>query len=178
LLIFKHQLLSDEVSIPPFSSSAFSCHSSLLGTHLLLAQLPTEQDCLGAIPICGPVWSTESSTLGTGNYPDEDNPGTCLVPGEYTAPGLCLLLLLPAILLFAITPGRSTADYDWSLYNLTNASCQDIPTNDAINGQLQFIAIWYTGISSTGTGNFNGPGPTFAFNYLLPVTAGEIYTLT
>jgi hypothetical protein len=32
------------------------------------AQTPTEQDCLGAIPICDFIWSTGSSTLGSGNY--------------------------------------------------------------------------------------------------------------
>ncbi len=149
----------------------------LFATHHVLAQLPTEQDCLGAIAICGPVWSTESSTLGTGNYPDEDNPGTCLVPGEYNSTWFVFTVVTSGDLAFAITPVDPGADYDWSLYNLTNASCEDIPTDDGIMASCNSSQWGYTGISSTGIGNFNGPGNTFPFNYLLPVTAGEIYTL-
>ncbi len=141
------------------------------------AQLPTEQDCLGAIPICGPIWTTESSTLGTGNYPDEDNPSTCLVPGEYNSTWFVFTVVTSGDLAFAITPVDPTADYDWSLYNLTNASCQDIPTDDALQVSCNSSQYGYTGISVDGVGNSNGPGPTNAFNYLLPVNAGEIYTL-
>ena len=122
----------------------------LFATHHVLAQLPTEQDCLGAIAICGPVWSTESSTLGTGNYPDEDNPGTCLVPGEYNSTWFVFTVVTSGDLAFAITPVDPGADYDWSLYNLTNASCEDIPTDDGIMASCNSSQWGYTGISSTG----------------------------
>ncbi|HUM48547.1 MAG TPA: hypothetical protein PLD84_16560, partial [Chitinophagales bacterium] len=42
---------------------------------------------------------------------------------------------------------------------------------------MQFFPIWFTGISPTGVGNWNGPGPTNAFNALLNVNAGETYVL-
>jgi len=162
-----------------FSAIKFFIFTFLLTSFAVisLAQIPTEQDCLGAIAICGPTWSTSSSTIGTGNYPNENNPNTCLVPGEYNSTWFVFTVITSGDLAFAITPVDPTADYDWSLYNLTNASCLDIPTDDALQVSCNSSEYGYTGISSTGVGNSNGPGATNAFNYLLPVNAGEIYTL-
>ena len=112
-------------SIAIFFSSFFIISNSQ-------AQLPTEQDCLGAIPICDFVWSISSSTLGVGNYPNENNPFTCLVPGEFNSTWFVFTVVQSGDLAFTVNPIDVTADYDWSLYNLTNASCEDILTNDAL----------------------------------------------
>jgi hypothetical protein len=32
------------------------------------SQIPTNQDCLGAIPICEPIYTTTDAYLGVGNY--------------------------------------------------------------------------------------------------------------
>jgi gliding motility-associated-like protein len=144
---------------------------------IVKAQLPTEQDCAGAIPICDFISTTSSSTLGAGNYLNENNPATCLVPGEFNSTWFVFTVVQSGDLAFTIIPIDLTADYDWSLYNLTNASCSDIPTNDALQVSCNSSQYGVTGISSTGIGNSNGPGPTNAFNYLLPVNAGETYTL-
>jgi hypothetical protein len=49
----------------------------------ILAQVPTVQDCLGAIPICQNSYSTTNSYTGIGNYGNEINNATsCLDPGE------------------------------------------------------------------------------------------------
>ena len=37
------------------------------------AQVPTVQDCMGAIPLCFDTYSTAASYSGTGNYPGEIN---------------------------------------------------------------------------------------------------------
>ncbi|MCY7408860.1 MAG: gliding motility-associated C-terminal domain-containing protein [Chitinophagales bacterium] len=141
------------------------------------AQIPTEQDCLGAIPICGPVYVTPSSTFGTGSYPNEDPPSTCLIPGEYNSQWFIFTVITSGNLAFTTTPVNVNADYDWALYNLTNATCADIPLNSALSVSCNSSMWGVTGISSTGIGNYNGPGFTNAFNYLYPVTAGETYVL-
>lgn len=149
----------------------------LLFSSQLKSQIPTDQDCLGAIPICGPVYTTPSSTFGAGNYLNEDGPGTCLVPGEWNSLWFVFTVITSGNIAFTIFPVSPFADYDWALYNLTNASCADIPTNNSLMVSCNSSQYGVTGISSFGIGNWNGPGPTNAFNYLLAVTAGETYTL-
>ncbi|MCF8388889.1 MAG: hypothetical protein K9G58_02570 [Bacteroidales bacterium] len=53
----------------------------------LFAQQPTDQDCLGAIPVCDSTYYQPNSYVGTGNYPNEiptggGCPGNCLSQGE------------------------------------------------------------------------------------------------
>ncbi|MDW8393596.1 MAG: gliding motility-associated C-terminal domain-containing protein [Chitinophagales bacterium] len=144
---------------------------------LSYAQTPTNQDCLGAIPICSPVYVTTSATFGTGNYPAEHPPSTCLIPGEYNSLWFIFTVISSGNLAFEIVPVSPFADYDWALYNLTNASCADIKTNSSLSVSCNSSQYGYTGISATGVGNWNGPGPTNAFNYLYPVNAGETYVL-
>lgn len=149
----------------------------IMFTRTTFAQIPTEQDCLGAIPICDFIWTTGSSTLGSGNYLNEVSPGTCLVSGELNSTWFTFTVINSGDLAFVITPIDLTADYDWALYNLTNASCEEIPTNGSLMASCNSSQYGVTGISSTGSGNWNGPGPTLAFNYLLPVAAGETFAL-
>src|ERR1043165_3661211 len=150
---------------------------SLLFSSQLKSQIPTDQDCLGAIPICGPQYSTPSSTFGSGNYPNEDGPGTCLVPGEFNSLWFVFTVITSGNLAFTIVPSSPFADYDWCLYNLTGATCADIQTNGSLMVSCNSSQYGITGISAAGIGNWNGPGPTNAFNYLLPVNAGETYVL-
>jgi gliding motility-associated-like protein len=141
------------------------------------AQIPTNQDCLGAIPICGPIYETASSTFGEGNYLAEDPPSTCLIPGEYNSLWFIFTVISSGDLAFTTYPVNPGADYDWALYNLTNATCEEILTNSSLSVSCNSSQYGVTGISSTGIGNWNGPGPTNAFNYLYPVVAGETYVL-
>lgn len=157
--------------------SLLLCMQILLSARTSFSQIPTEQDCLGAIPICDFVWTTGSSTLGSGNYLNEVSPGTCLVSGELNSTWFTFTVINSGDLAFVITPIDLTADYDWALYNLTNALCEEIPTNGSLMASCNSSEYGVTGISSTGSGNWNGPGPTLAFNYLLPVSAGETYAL-
>lgn len=53
----------------------------------LLSQVPTDQDCLGAIAVCEPYYNQGNSYEGTRNYPDEipqggGCPGNCMNDGE------------------------------------------------------------------------------------------------
>ena len=45
--------------------------------------VPNNQDCLGAIPVCQGIYVQNNSYIGTGNIPNEINPGnSCLLSGE------------------------------------------------------------------------------------------------
>lgn len=156
---------------------ALQCCCMLIPFQQSFAQIPTFQDCLGAIPVCNQVYNTPSSTFGTGNYPNEQGPGTCLIPGEFNSSWYTFNISSSGTFAFTITPVNAGADYDWAMYNLTNATCAEIQTNGSLMVSCNSSQWGFTGISATGVGNWNGAGPTNAFNYLLNVNAGETYVL-
>ena len=140
------------------------------------AQVPTPQDCLGAIPICQNIYTTGNSYLGSGNYPGEICPGTCLT-GEINSTWMTFTVQQSGNLNFTITPAIST-DYDWTVYNLTGTTCAAILTNPALmvscNSSAPFGA---TGTNAFSTLNFQGPGWGTAFNAPIPVLVGETYVI-
>lgn len=143
---------------------------------VLKSQVPTEQDCLGAILICDPIYTNNDLNLGQGNYLNEVGPGSCQIQGEINSTWLKFPVIASGDLAFTIYP-TSNMDFDWALYNLTYDSCVDIFTNGSLLVSCNSSQYAVTGISASGTGNWNSFGPTYAFNYLLPVNAGEWYYL-
>lgn len=147
------------------------------------AQAPTVQDCLGAIPICQNTYSTTNSYFGMGNYPNEIPWSGCLnLGGETNSVWYTFTVQTSGLFNFILTPNFLGDDYDWAVFNLTNASCSDLNS--------QFLSYLVscnssgntgaTGISSAmgGSGNSNGPGAgTNLYNGSLPVQAGETYVL-
>lgn len=131
---------------------------------------PTNQDCLGAIPVCQSQYVQNNSFTGEGNIPDEiDNTNSCLGSGELNDVWYTFTVQQSGLLNFSITPNQLTDDYDWAVYDLTNASCEDIATNPLLE-----ISCNYSGASGiTGangqTGSQNNPP--------IPVTAGQILVL-
>jgi hypothetical protein len=98
------------------------------------AQVPTVQDCLGAIRICQDVYVEHNSYSGSGNFPNEiynpagdcmqDCPGSCL-DGEQNSVWYMITIQNDGYLRFTIDPAGDD-DYDWALYDLTTYSCSDI----------------------------------------------------
>jgi len=90
------------------------------------------------------------------------------------------------ILRFTLTPNNSNNDYDWSVFNMTDADCSQLYPQ-AVNLQVScnsYGNLGYngpTGINTTlgNLSNCNGPSLTNGppFNKDLPVLAGD-YTLT
>ncbi|MCF8230368.1 MAG: gliding motility-associated C-terminal domain-containing protein [Bacteroidales bacterium] len=79
---------------------------------------------------------------------------------------------------FVITPNNYADDYDWAVYDLTNARCEDIYNQVA---QLQVSCNYSgddgpTGPNGQGSSNCHGAGPG-AFNALIPVSEGETYVI-
>ncbi|NNC82549.1 MAG: T9SS type B sorting domain-containing protein [Flavobacteriales bacterium] len=151
----------------------------------MVGQTPTDQDCLGAIPICEDIYVQDNAYSGEGNYPSELGLGLGCNFQETNSVWYTFTIQEDGLFSFILTPVEESDDYDWALFNLTDASCADIATDASLevscNSYGEFGNNGPTGISSAngGTGNSNGPGNTNGppFNADLPVSAGEVYAL-
>ena len=158
---------------------------------------PTEEDCLGAIPLCQDTYYNPSGTYGTGTYSNEINVGSseCLVQ-EMGGNWYTFTPETSGILNFTVTPDNAATvetDYDWVLFDLTNASCSDLTTGDPYNYMISANAAGNdgsspaynqgpTGISSSNaasTDNCVGPGTGSwnTFNPDVTVQQGNTYVL-
>jgi gliding motility-associated-like protein len=153
-----------------FNKSIFTLFLLLFIQLKSFAQVPTVQDCMGAIPICQGVYTQTNSYVGTGNFPNEINSGnSCLLSGEKNDVWYIFTVQSSGILNFTITPNIATDDYDWAVYNLTNNTCAQIFTIPSLEVSCNFSGL------SGPTGPNGLPGaqnnPPFA------VTAGQTYVL-
>ena len=147
----------------------------------LWAQLPPlqpEQDCINAIPICQNIYVQNDSYVGEGAIPDEITPSiSCLSGGEVNDVWYIFTVSSAGMLSFNITPNVMSNDYDWAVYNLTNAACSDIATNAALQVSCNFSgASGNTGPSQPGSPNSQGAGGS-PFNAPIPVSVGETYVI-
>ncbi|MFZ4520807.1 MAG: T9SS type A sorting domain-containing protein [Bacteroidales bacterium] len=149
---------------------------------------PTVQDCLGAIPVCQPVYTTTTSYTGHGNvYPEIRNNSLCplCMDGEKNDVFYIITVQTNGVLRFTLTPNNPANDYDWSLFNMTRAGCDQLYTN-ASSLQVSCNSYGATGTNGpTGINtllgnnlNCNGPGASGTkFNKDLSVNAGQTYLL-
>jgi hypothetical protein len=136
------------------------------------AQVPTVQDCLGAIPVCQDSIIQDSAFSGTGNYPNEITyPLSCLASGEKNDVWYTFTVQTTGILNFTITPNNSMDDYDWAVFDITNHKCEDIQT---INLQLSCNYAGNNGNNgATGANNGTNQQSSPAFS----VGNGHTYVL-
>jgi len=131
---------------------------------------PTNQDCLGAIAICQTVFEESNAYSGSGNVLNEINSTTsCLGSGEKNDVWYTFTVQTSGSLCFTITPNLASDDYDWAVFDLTNANCSDIFGNPALEVSCNFDPA--TG--ATGPNGLGGPQNESC----LTVTAGEIYVV-
>ncbi len=151
---------------------------------------PNEQDCLGAIPLCFNTYSTTNSYSGTGNYwneiptyggsmADDNCPGNCLLGGEVNDVWYTFTAQTSGTVSFIINPNNSADDYDWAVYDLTNANCIDIATNaDALQVSCNFCGTaGATGPSGASADDCQHGNSCTNYNDDLNVTAGETYVV-
>ncbi len=154
-----------------------------------LSRSPNNQDCLGAIPVCQPIYSTIASYIGCGNVcPEIHNNSVCplCMDGEINDVFYIITVQTDGILRFTLTPNNSSNDYDWSVFNMTESDCSQLYPN-AVELQVScnsYGVLGYngpTGINTAQSDNTdcNGPGTTNgpAFNKDLDVLAGETYLI-
>jgi gliding motility-associated-like protein len=150
----------------------------LLLPQIIRAQVPNNQDCLAAIPICQNVYSTTISYSGEGNYPNEINSNSsCLGSGEKNDVWYTFTVQQSGNLNFLITPNNSSDDYDWAVYNLTNNNCSDIYTNPGLEVSCNFSAQPGTTGPNGGSANTSQPAQGTPYNAVIPVTVGQTYVV-
>jgi len=157
---------------------------------------PTEQDCLGARPLCNSLSSHPQSYVGSGHYYDifnfnaqqgmavaTDNCPNCLVTGELNNVWYTFTAQSNGNLAFTIDPVDNTDDYDWALYRLSpTVDCFDLinySANPPVSCNYAYID---TGNGNTGLGSGAsscvGPVADQSFNSTFAVTTGQTYVLT
>lgn len=129
------------------------------------------QDCVGAIPVCQTQISNPTAYTGPGNVPNEINTTTsCIGGGETNSVWYALTIQTAGDLSFLLSP-ISPSDYDWAVFNLTNASCSDIFTNAALLVSCNFQPV------NGPTGPNGNTAAGAEFNPVIPVQAGETYMI-
>ena len=136
------------------------------------------QNCIGAIPVCQNVFCQEYAFSGVGSVTGEiSTTATCLSSGEKNDAWYIFTVQQSGNVDFLITPNDLTDDYDWALFNLTDANCSQIPTTPSLLESCN-----YSGTSGTTGPNGNsalttqGSGGT-PYNAVVPVVTGETYVL-
>jgi hypothetical protein len=158
----------------------------VISTGYLSAQVPTVQDCMGAIPICQNTYSTINSYVGVGNYDEIGYFGNTCLAGENNTVWYIFTAQTSGFLCFVITPNNMADDYDWGVWDLTTATCADIMDNtiNPLSCNSWGSLSGYNGLTGAstaqgGTDNNNGPGETNGppWNSDIPVVAGGTYVL-
>lgn len=155
----------------------------------LFAQAPVG-DCLGAISVCQQVYEESESPSGGGNLLEINNTFNCMQV-ESNSIWYTFTVNQSGNFGFVLTPNNSLDDYDWSLFDITNANCEDlfndpelIVSCNAAGGTGCIGATGATGDTSFDNQGFNcnqNPPSTqdgfSPFNDLVPVVAGNTYVL-
>jgi len=162
-------------------TAIFITHSFLLSS-----QTNTSTgDCEGAIPLCGGIYSEETSPPGTGNLIEWT--GVCNQGTETMSLWYTFTVQQPGELSFILSPNNDLDDYDWGLFNITDGGCAGINAQDGSSPEVgcnsygSFTTNGPTGISTAngGTGSSNGPGDLNGppFNANLNVQVGQTFAL-
>jgi gliding motility-associated-like protein len=161
-------------------------------TSFLSGQIvPTNQDCLGAIPVCQQIYIENQSPSGDGNYNNEINTAISCTAGELNSIWYRFTVNQDGDFGFLITPNDPDDDYDWTLFDITNADCGDIATDPSLvvscnaaggvgcHGPTGADGSTTWSVQGAGCG-FPDPGQAFGntpLNALIPVVAGNTYVL-
>lgn len=150
----------------------------LLVPLLGFSQVPTNQDCLGAIPICQNVYSTTISYSNEGNIINEINSNSsCLGSGELNDVWYTFTVQQSGNLNFTITPNNSSDDYDWAVYNLTNNNCSDIFNMPGLEVSCNFSAQSGSTGPNGGSNQSSQSAAGTPYNQVIPVTVGQTYVI-
>ena len=92
--------------------------------------------------MCQSTYSEANSPVGTGNYPDEiNNAISCLGGGEVAGQWYTFTVQNSGQFCFSIVPNNLANDYDWAVFNLTNATCADIFTTASLQVSCNFSGV-------------------------------------
>ncbi len=130
-------------------------------------------DCINATPVCTTLYSVPVINYPPDNFPNEINPSfSCLSGGEINGVWYTFTVQTPGNLNFNIVPFTSTDDYDWALFDLTNADCADIYSDPT----LEVSCNYSNSVTNGGITGANG-GPNNQDEAEVPVVAGQTFVL-
>ncbi len=138
----------------------------------------SEQDCIGALQVCGSVYVQPNAYTGVGNIEDIAEGVSCLQNGENNSVWFSFVIATGGTLEFTISIiSQDTVDYDFALYDLTGATCSDI-----FNGGLEVRCNYaftdtVTGLKSGFTETSVSASNGAAFCAPLTVMAGQRFAL-
>lgn len=152
---------------------------------------PTPQDCLGAIPLCK-LQYTEPDPYqysGNGTYSNEITQTNECITAEVNGVWYIFTAETSGVFKFHLRPNDLNDDYDWTMFNITKATCADLKTD--VNKYLVSSNTWgdganayqgSTGADSDSTGTLsscNGPGTDKGpkWNRDISVIQGQTYIL-
>lgn len=129
-----------------------------------------DQDCKTAIPVCASMIVQPEPYSGSGFTPNEVNSSiTCLGNGEQNSVWYSFITATAGELNFSIIPDVPTNDYDWIVFNITQASCEEIYNDSSLVVSCNFAPTPGT----TGPNGSNDP----QCRPIIPVNAGEYYVI-
>ncbi|MEL7340687.1 MAG: hypothetical protein AAGM67_09395, partial [Bacteroidota bacterium] len=120
------------------------------GSLSLLGQ-ESQQDCLGAIPVCQDVIQIDSIINDYGNKGEND--GSCL-GYERNSTWFRVRTKGDGVLCFVIRPLRGTDNFDWAVYDLSRHHCTELRTRP----QLLIACNASEGIACDGETGASGIG--------------------
>jgi hypothetical protein len=153
------------------------------------SQVPTVQDCAGAIQVCQYVYHDTTVYTGAGNVPNEiDTIHSCMSDKERNDVWYTFTAFSSGNVSFILTPDNTAGsgdDYDWEVFDITNKTCADIyyDTTTVISCNSYGLLYKFNGATGASTanggiGNSNGPGENgLPWNADIPVTYGHIYVM-
>lgn len=158
-----------------------SCFLIFLSSSSFAQGPKPEQDCINAIPVCNSIYTFPTPYLGAGSLPNEiSNSINCILSEESNSVWFKLSVLSSGKINFTISPNQVQDDYDWSLFNLSTASCTDIAKisslNVSCNNSQMGLPPGTTGTSSSSNQN-QGDQHQSPFNAPIPALAGQTFLL-
>ncbi|MEO1804839.1 MAG: PKD domain-containing protein [Bacteroidota bacterium] len=135
--------------------------------------------CFNALPLCQ---TTFTQPVGPIDVPPNlqvvNNNLSCLGQGEKKAQWYIFTAQTSGDVCFAITPVNGSDDYDYAVYNLTNADCGDIGADPSLEVSCNYSANLGCG-GVTGPTGQNLPGNPCGgqVESCIPVQAGETYAV-
>jgi hypothetical protein len=164
---------------PFVKNGSYNLYFRLLCLFTLLLFTPnvsfsqSNQDCLGAIPVCQNTYTQSSSFSGYGSTQEVFN--TCLASQEQASVWYKFTVQVGGTFGFTL---NTLNDYDWALYDLTGTTCANIPNMTPV--RCNYSATYgNTGLSLPASGSATisdgaGAGP---FTAGLNAVAGHTYAL-
>ena len=164
----------------------------LLTLHLSISAQITNTDCIGATPVCNNLYDEIIVPANEGFFPNELNPEISCIQNEIKNIWYSFTVNRTGKFGFLIRPNDRTVDYDWSMYNLTNASCADIFTTPSLlvscnsaggpgcngdTGATGASSFFRQGGGCAAISPSNDSGRN-TFNDLIDVVEGNTYVLT